>query len=178
MESYSTRANSIFVCFITVLGTMAVINHLTTYLPEFKASPTSTLAVEKVHDLNLNSHFQMDQSTLSFNLQYNFTSEFHWNMNQLFVYVVASYNHTTNVRNEVILWDDIIRNKEDAFLETTQFMVEYPLRDQYKELKGRDVRLHLRYRTMPITGIIYEKEVTVADFNLPNEYFREKKLRK
>lgn len=34
-------------------------------------------------------------------MSHNLSTEFHWNMNQLFLYVVATYNDTTsNMRNE------------------------------------------------------------------------------
>merc|ERR1719188_1467715 len=115
----------------------------------------------------------MDQSTLSFNMEYDLTSEFHWNMNQLFVYLVASYNDTTNKRNEVAIWDRIVTDEEEALFSAKEMMVEYPLRDQFKELRGRDVRLHLRYRTMPIVGQMHTKELVAADFNLPQDYFRD-----
>merc|ERR1712048_1438265 len=121
----------------------------------------------------MGTYLNMDQATLSFNLSHDLTSEFNWHMNQLFVYMVASYNDTSNKRNEVTLWDRVVTNVEEATLSADKLMVEYPMRDQYKELKGRDIRLHLRYRTMPITGIMYEKEVAVVDFKAGDDYFRD-----
>merc|ERR1712048_1432927 len=121
----------------------------------------------------MGTYLNMDQATLSFNLTHDLTTEFNWNMNQLFVYMVASYNDTSNKRNEVTLWDRVVTNVEEATLSADKLMVEYPMRDQYKELKGRDIRLHLRYRTMPITGIMYEKEVAVGDFKAGEDYFRD-----
>uniref|UniRef100_A0A7S0A8Z6 Signal peptidase complex subunit 3 n=1 Tax=Pyrodinium bahamense TaxID=73915 RepID=A0A7S0A8Z6_9DINO len=173
MDSHSARANTIFCTFVTVLGTTAVLNHATAYLPEFAATPTGSVGLNKVHDLTVNTFLNMDQCTLSFNVSHNLTSEFNWNMNQLFVYLVATYNDTTNRRNEVTLWDRIATSREEALLSAKQLMIEYPMRDQYKELRGRDVRLHVRYRTMPITGIMYEKEVGSAKFRQNSEYFRD-----
>ena len=51
-------------------------------------------------DLTFNNNLNMDQGMLSFNLEHDLSSEFNWNMNQLFVYMVASYNNTSNKRNE------------------------------------------------------------------------------
>merc|ERR1719223_1930202 len=93
-------------------------------------------------------------------------------MNQLFVYLVASYNTSTNVRNEVTLWDLIVSNIDEAELAAKALSVEYPLRDQKRELRGRNIRLHLRYRTMPIVGVMYTKEISTGDFMAPEEYFR------
>merc|ERR1719424_1983986 len=152
---------------------MAALNHMTSYLPAFQAHVTSSVSVNKVHDLTINTNLDMDQSTLSFDLNHNFTSEFHWNMNQLFVYLVASYNTTSNVRNEVTIWDRIITNAEEAQMVARKLAVEYPLRDMKRELRGRKIQLHVRYRTMPITGIMYTKEISTSTFQAPDEYFRD-----
>jgi len=128
--------------------------------------------MNKVHDLTVNTYLDMDQSTLAFDLNHDFSSEFHWNMNQLFVYLVASYETSSNWRNEVTLWDRIVQNEEEALLSAKQLMVEYPLRDQHKELRGKDVTLHVRYRTMPIIGLMYTKELATAHFKAPDDYFR------
>eukprot|EP00913_Durusdinium_trenchii_P019428 g18266.t1 len=167
MDTYSARANTIFCTFCTVLGTTAVLNHLTTFLPmdRFNVQTSGTVQLNKVHDLIPNSHLNSDQSVLSFHLSHNLSTEFHWNMNQLFLYVVATYNDTeANKRNEVTIYDKIIRSPEAALYKQKNLMIEYPLRDQVRELRGEKVRLHVRYRTMPIVGLMHEKEVATVDF--------------
>eukprot|EP00929_Paragymnodinium_shiwhaense_P016878 TRINITY_DN125569_c0_g1_i1.p1 TRINITY_DN125569_c0_g1~~TRINITY_DN125569_c0_g1_i1.p1 ORF type:complete len:196 (+),score=43.48 TRINITY_DN125569_c0_g1_i1:115-702(+) len=173
MDSYSSRGNTIFCTFVTVLGTCAALNHLTTWLPQFQTTQTGSIKLDKVWDLTPNNHYKADQCTLSFDMDMNLDSEFHWNMHQLFVYVVASYNETSNKRNEVTLWDDIA-TKENVgmFKKMNAQMVEYLLRDQYHDLRGKDVRLHIRYRTMPIVGLMYLKEIAVFDFKVPDDYVR------
>jgi len=176
MDSYSTRGNSIFCTFVTVLGTCAVMNHLTTWLPmeRFETKPEASIALNKVYQLTYNTHYEQEESVFSFDLKYDLSTEFHWNMNQIFLYVVCTYNDTrSNQRNEVTVWDKIITKKEDATFNHKNVAVEYPLRDQKKDLKSTKIRLHLRYRTMPITGVMYEKEVARGDFQLPAEYFRD-----
>mmetsp|Transcript_92249 Transcript_92249/g.261151 ORF Transcript_92249/g.261151 Transcript_92249/m.261151 type:complete len:190 (-) Transcript_92249:106-675(-) len=173
MDSYSARANTIFCTFVTVLGTMATLNHLTTFLPQFTPSPTGEVALNKVHDLTYNTYLNMDQCALSFDIKHDLSSEFNWNMNQLFVYIVATYNSTSNSRNEVTLWDRIAADETEALLSMKQLSVEYLLRDQYNELRGRNIRLHIRYRTMPITGIMWTKELATVDFVASNKYFHD-----
>jgi len=160
------------------MGTMAGLNHMTSYMPSFQPTPTGSVALHKVNDLTVNTYLNMDQSTLSFDLNHNLTSEFHWNMNQLFVYLVASYNSTSNVRNEVTIWDRIVSNADEAMLAARQLMVEYPMRDQHRDLRGRTIRLHIRYRTMPITGIMYTKEIATSDFKAADDYFRDSTSKK
>mmetsp|Transcript_12438 Transcript_12438/g.34257 ORF Transcript_12438/g.34257 Transcript_12438/m.34257 type:complete len:181 (-) Transcript_12438:83-625(-) len=172
MESYSSRANTLFCTFLTVLGTAAFAGHFTTYLPMFEPHIEARIELDEVVDLTVNKVLNMDQCMLKFNLRHNLTEEFNWNMNQLFLYVVATYNDTANVRNEVTIWDNIIVSEDQGFYDKKGLMVEYPLRDQYKELRGRDIRLEVRYRTMPITGVMYEKRVAHGDFTNIPEYSR------
>ncbi|CAK0911711.1 unnamed protein product [Prorocentrum cordatum] len=146
---------------------------MTSYLPEFATSSTGDIALNKVHDLTINTYLKMDQCMLSFDISHNLTSEFNWNMNQLFVYVVASYNSSSNKRNEVTIWDRIVTNSREAYLVAQSLKVEYPLRDQYQELRGKNVLLEVRYRTMPITGIMYTKQVGSHVFPVNTEYFRD-----
>eukprot|EP00439_Symbiodinium_sp_Y106_P028827 s2481_g3.t1 len=140
-----------------------------------------------IHDLIPNSHHACDQSVLSFNISHQLASEFHWNMNQLFVYLVATYNDTaSNMRNEasscnpraaktesrcVCSEDRIVRSTDAASFKQRSVMIEYPLKDQHKELRSHKVRLHLRYRTMPIVGLMHEKEVAIDNFQDHATYF-------
>jgi len=173
MDTYSARGNTIFCTFVTVMGAFAGLNHASSYLPAFAPVTSGSVAVNKVHDLTLNTYLNMDQSIFSFDLNHDLSKEFHWNQGQLFVYLVASYNSTSNVRNEVTLWDRIVSNEEEAMLTARQLMVEYPMRDQHKELRGRQIRLHVRYRTMPIVGVMYTKELVTSEFKSADEYFRD-----
>ena len=59
-----------------------------------------------------NKHLKQDQAKLELSIAVDLTDEFHWNTNQLFVYVTASYVGKRNVRNDVQLWDDIITSTE------------------------------------------------------------------
>lgn len=44
------------------------------------------------------------------------TPLFNWNTKQLFLYLQAEYNDAKGTKNEVVIWDRIVRNKEDANL--------------------------------------------------------------
>ena len=41
---------------------------------------------------------------------------FNWNTKQLFLYVQAEYTNTQGTKNEVVIWDTIVRSKEEARL--------------------------------------------------------------
>lgn len=143
-------------------------------MDQFDVRTSGNVQLNMVHDLIPNSHLNSDQSFLSFHLNHNLSQEFHWNMNQLFLYLVVTYNDTaSNMRNEVTIYDKIIRSPEAARFKQRNLMNEYPLRDQFRELRDQKVRLHVRYRTMPIVGLMHEKEVAAVDFQMPDQYFRD-----
>lgn len=99
---------------------------------------------------------------------------FHWNVKQLFVYVVASYETESKKFNQVVIWDKILEaidpNKE---IKQENVFVKYALVDQGDELRGKDVKLQLMWDHMPITGFLYMGEQpaeTMTQFTLPSEY--------
>jgi|EP00970_Alexandrium_tamarense_P019792 signal peptidase complex subunit 3 len=101
---------------------------------------------------------------------------FHWNIKQIFVYVVATYKTDTNPKNQVVLWDRIIEASSPAsskILKEDNVFVKYGLIDQGNELRGKEVELSLMWDHMPLTGTLYmgqQAEGTASKFTLPAEY--------
>lgn len=100
---------------------------------------------------------------------------FHWNIKQLFVYVVASYESKKNTNNQIVVWDKIIESihPEDMMIDEENVFVKYALVDQGDELRGKDVKLQLMWDHMPITGLLYMGEQPpeeASTFTLPTEY--------
>jgi signal peptidase complex subunit 3 len=100
---------------------------------------------------------------------------FHWNIKQLFVYVVATYATPTNPKNQIVLWDRIIENIDTngKIINESNVFVKYGLVDQGAELRGKEVELSLMWDHMPLTGMLYmdgQKEGTASTFVLPENY--------
>ena len=108
---------------------------------------------------------------------------FHWNIKQLFVYIVATYSTSTNPRNTIVLWDRIIEGiDERKIINETDTLIKYGLVDQGAELRGVDVELSLVWDHMPLTGALYtsaaankeeeeeESSSRRSKFTLPMEY--------
>jgi len=124
---------------------------------------------------SLKSHGGVDRALLSFDLKVDMAPAFHWNIKQLFVYVVASYQSDKNVNNQIVIWDKIIEavKPEDMKIDLENIFVKYALVDQGDELRGKDVKLQLMWDHMPITGLLYTGEQPLAEassFTLPTEY--------
>ena len=113
---------------------------------------------------------------LSFDLHVDLNPAFHWNIKQLFVYVVAEYKTDKNPRNQIVLWDKIVEAtspKETKVIKQDNIFVKYALIDQGKDLRGQDVKLRLMWDHMPLTGTLYmgaQDESTMSSFTLPFEY--------
>jgi signal peptidase complex subunit 3 len=121
---------------------------------------------------SLKSHGGVDRALLSFDIQVDFTPAFHWNVKQLFVYVVAQYE-TKDRMNQVVLWDKIIESTDPKYINESNVFVKYALVDQGNGLRGKEVKLQLQWDHMPITGFIYmdsQPIETASIFYLPDSY--------
>lgn len=122
---------------------------------------------------SLKSHGGVDRCLLSFDITADLTPAFHWNIKQLFVYVVASYSTPTCPNNQIVLWDKIIESEDVKIIDEQNVFVKYALVDQADQLRGKDVQLKLMWDHMPITGLLYMGEQdpsTTSNFTLPTEY--------
>ena len=122
---------------------------------------------------SLKAHGGVDRALLSFDLDVDLAPAFHWNIKQLFVYVVAIYE-TSGRTNQVVLWDKIVEAHDPKVLQERNTFIKYPLVDKRGgKLKGKDVTLQLQWDHMPITGLLYlDKQPleTCSHFQLPTEY--------
>ena len=65
---------------------------------------------------SLRNHRGIDQAVMSFDLNADLRPAFHWNLKQLFVYVVAEYETSANPLNQVIIWDRIVKSQKGKYL--------------------------------------------------------------
>ena len=125
---------------------------------------------------SLKSHGGVDRALLSFDLDVDLNPAFHWNIKQLFVYVVASYKTDKNPKNKIVLWDKIVEATdppESKVIKQDNIYVKYGLVDQSDDLRGRDVELQLMWDHMPLTGTLFmgeQSKSTTTTFTLPYEY--------
>lgn len=172
MDSNWNRFYKLSMTLVTVLFVTSALSHLTSFF--HKTSSTGTVALSSVRDITENKSLKADQANILFEFGADFSSEFDWNLNQIFVFVVAEYQTEHKQRNEVTIWDTIIKDKSEAKLDKKVYVNEYPLRDQYrKTLLGTEVKLKVYYHRMPIMGFILRYLLTESEpFVLPSEYFR------
>jgi signal peptidase complex subunit 3 len=123
---------------------------------------------------SLKSHGGVDRALLSFDINVDMRPAFHWNIKQLFVYVVASYETESKKVNQIVVWDKILEAVDpNKVIEMENVFVKYALVDQGDELRGKEVTLQLMWDHMPITGLLYMGQQpidTASTFSLPAEY--------
>lgn len=170
MYSIWTRANAVFFSSLMTLAIMCALTTLTTLLHE--ASPViRVLKMTELHSLR-NYRDKADRATLSFDLDADLSSEFNWNVKQLFVYVMADFKSASNSRNQVVIWDKIVQTKEiAALLQFENEGIKYFLADQFDELRGANVTLSLNWDIMPVCGRLFvHSSDTKTTFTLPDTY--------
>ncbi|OWZ10535.1 Signal peptidase complex subunit 3 [Phytophthora megakarya] len=170
MYSIWTRANAVFFTSLMALAIMCTLTAISTFVHE----PTPVvrrLELTKLHSLR-NYRDKADRATLSFDLDADLSSVFNWNVKQLFVYVMAEFETTSNARNHVVVWDKIVQTKEAASqLQFEDEGVKYFLADQHDELRGANVTLTLEWDIMPVCGRLFvHSSDTKANFELPDKY--------
>jgi signal peptidase complex subunit 3 len=123
---------------------------------------------------SLKSHGGVDRALLSFDINADMRPAFHWNIKQLFIYVVASYETESKQLNQIVVWDKILEAVDPIkVIDMSNVFVKYALVDQGDELRGKEVTLQLMWDHMPITGLLYmgeQAKETTSTFTLPTEY--------
>eukprot|EP00980_Cylindrotheca_fusiformis_P012680 scaffold3103_cov136-Cylindrotheca_fusiformis.AAC.18 len=123
---------------------------------------------------SLKSHGGVDRALFSFDLDVDFQPAFHWNIKQLFTYVVASYETKDKKINQVVVHDKIIEATDpNKVLKYENAFVKYALVDQGDDLRGKEITLHVMWDHMPITGLLYMDGQPMSEattFTLPSEY--------
>ncbi|KAH9829121.1 signal peptidase 22 kDa subunit [Rhodofomes roseus] len=100
------------------------------------------------------SRQQQEFAFVNFNLTADLSPLFHWNTKQLFLYVSAEYTDQQGTANEVVIWDRIVRRKEDANISST-FKNKYHLKDMSTTFRNAPpAHYTLKYNLMPYVGLL------------------------
>lgn len=155
MQNVMVRLNAVIFFALTVLLVLAVLGWFSSYMH---------VGDPKVKMIRLDEVYKMynfsgqDKAFLKFHLSADLRPAFHWNIKQLYVFVVAEWETDTHHLNQVIIWDRIIESKEDAVIKLKQEKLKYFLLAQGPDLRARDVTLKLMWDHMPLTGSLYMAE--------------------
>ncbi|KAG0374688.1 hypothetical protein BGX24_010085 [Mortierella sp. AD032] len=82
------------------------------------------------------------------------TSLFHWNTKQLFVYAVAEYSTPTHPKNQIVLWDTIIKRKSNAMIRKKGVNNKYSLIDVNKKWTNVQANVSIHWNIVPYVGFM------------------------
>jgi len=127
------------------------------------------------HDIGI------EEAILSFDLHADLSSCFSWNTKQIFMYIEAEFysggagagepRSRGAEHNSIVIWDAIVKTREEAVLDLKRARNEYRLYDRDGiSLKGNALNVTVAWNVMPKVGVLYFDKVTFPNVKLPNEY--------
>ncbi|CAG8437259.1 3430_t:CDS:2 [Ambispora gerdemannii] len=149
MYSLAQRANSVFAFAMTVtFGLLAAIAFVTPFLPSL---PTANVDIKNmqvwIYDYGGSSN------------------EF------AFVYMdidAAEYESKAHDINQIVLWDSVIRSKEDANITLRQLRNKYNFHDISPSFSGLNATYSLHWDIMPHVGTLKNGQVkAITEINFP-----------
>ncbi|XP_039263142.1 signal peptidase complex subunit 3-like [Styela clava] len=157
MNSFLSRANSVFAFSLSVTAALTFACFLTTNFLDYGEKveiKVSDAIVRNIEDFN--AHRQKnDLGSLSFDLKADLTPVFNWNLKQLFLYLLAEYETKNNKVNQVVLWDKIIMRGQNAKIDLKNMHTLYYFFDDGHGLKGnQNVTITLRWNLVPNAGYL------------------------
>jgi len=134
------------------------------------AHPTVELKLNRVDKLKKQYNSEADQAVVLFDLNADLTSIFNWNTKQLFVYVTAKYQTQQFQTNEVVIWDKLILDKQQAKFNLVAEVNKYLLADRSHGLRGNEVNLTFSWDITPISGMLQIASLGSSRTTFPAEY--------
>ncbi|KAF8549759.1 signal peptidase 22 kDa subunit [Imleria badia] len=138
----------------------------------FTATPTANIDVASLKVYNAKAkRYPFKQEEIGF-VKFNITADlrplFNWNTKQLFVYLEAEYTSAQGVNNSVVLWDRIVRRKEDANIVQSS-RNKYKFRELSQSFKNvSPAEFSLKYNVMPYVGLLtYGEAARTTGFEMP-----------
>ncbi|KAH9895177.1 signal peptidase subunit [Cubamyces lactineus] len=156
MHTVYSRINNVSAMLSTCIMVLLAAVSLSTFV--FTADPKGDLSVSSIQVFPGNArryaNKNQDFAFVNFNLTADLTPLFNWNTKQLFLYVSAEYENKRGVKNEVVIWDRIVRRKEDAQLSVAG-RNKYAFRELSASFKNAGpAHYTLKYNVMPYVGAL------------------------
>ncbi|SOV13950.1 signal peptidase complex subunit 3, putative [Plasmodium sp. gorilla clade G2] len=171
MDSFLNRLNVLFYSMALCFLILCAFNYGTSFYLFDQEEIKTNIEVRSIKRLVYNRYINADEAVLSLDVSYDMRKAFNWNLKQLFVYVLVTYETPKKIKNEVIIQDYIIKNKNQAKRNYKNFITKYSLKDYYNGLRNNLIYLQICYKYMPIVGFSRSFEGAKISYQLPPEYF-------
>jgi len=165
MHSIYQRINGISAllssCLIALLAAIALSGLA---IQIYRGEPTGALQVKPLRVMKGRSENfggkKQEFAFYQFDYEGDLTSLFDWNTKQLFLYLSAEYVNEQGAKNDVVLWDRIVRRKKDAKIRIKGAKNKYRFRELSRSFEGSTpVNFTLKYNLMPYVGVLTFGEI-------------------
>mmetsp|Transcript_29151 Transcript_29151/g.32375 ORF Transcript_29151/g.32375 Transcript_29151/m.32375 type:complete len:181 (-) Transcript_29151:82-624(-) len=169
MHNFSNRINAV-VTYASMIIFILIGFNMITGLNSLE-EPTVDLKLNSVDRLIQNRRTGDDVAFVTFDLNADLRPAWTWNTKLFFVYVSVEYVTDNNVVNQRVIWDKLIRTKEDALLNLTNQRYKYNFEDQGNGLIGnKNVTLTLNWNYLPLSGILFRENRGQHKMAFPDAY--------
>ncbi|KIM33770.1 hypothetical protein M408DRAFT_325375 [Serendipita vermifera MAFF 305830] len=175
MHSSLQRLNNLSTFVTTCLLALLAAISLSSYL--LATSPSGALDVSPVQ-ISMRqttpwSQKKEESAFFEFSFDADLRSLFHWNTKQVFLYLTAEYTNRHGLNNEVVIWDRIVRRKQDARVRIENGQNKYYFKEHSGSFRNvSDAQFVLKYNVMPYVGpLMYgEGGRTQSSVRFPSRY--------
>ncbi|KAI9243702.1 signal peptidase 22kDa subunit [Sporodiniella umbellata] len=177
MYNLQQRANAFSSFSVTVISTVLSLVAFISYIQGYNPIQSSVyLDANKVKVVarrfgpeNFDYRTKTEFVRFNFDLEADFQSFFHWNTKQIFVALVAEYSTQDHKRNQVVVWDKIIKDKSSAHLKVKNLSNKYAMVDISRRWNFEHANLSLAYDVTPHVGWLQSgKTFTQTTLTLPS----------
>ncbi|PWN47615.1 signal peptidase 22 kDa subunit [Violaceomyces palustris] len=147
-NAVTALATSVILCLLAMVGFTSFPIH----------KPNANVLVNDIKVISGRAQWHMDRRTQDFletrfDVDVDLSSLFNWNTKQVFVYLSAEYDSKDHELNQAVIWDRIVRRKEDAHVVIKDQTHKYGLRSVNKSFDDvNNVTLTLKWNVMPKVG--------------------------
>ncbi|KIS70186.1 signal peptidase complex subunit SPC3 [Mycosarcoma maydis] len=170
MHSTLSRLNAVSALATTIILVLVVLIDVTR---SNSHKPTGQVVINQLELVRGKAAWHMDRSIqdfvqVDFNIDADFAPLFDWNTKQVFVSLSASYDSAKHV-SEVVIWDRILRSKQDAHVALNTAKNKYGFREVSRSFKDiTNTTFTLKYNIMPKVGLLhYADEFTSQSIPIP-----------
>ncbi|GAC71579.1 branched chain aminotransferase BCAT1 [Moesziomyces antarcticus T-34] len=171
MHSTLSRLNAVSALATTIVLVLVVLIDLASHS---RHTPSGKLHINQLEVVRAKAAWHMDRNIqdfvqTSFTIDADFSPLFDWNTKQIFVSIAANYTSSKHSSNEVVIWDRILRSKNDAHIALNSATNKYGLREVGRSFAAiENATFTLKYNVMPKVGrLIYGNEYVSAQIPIP-----------
>eukprot|EP00668_Euglena_longa_P045647 GGOE01061323.1.p2 GENE.GGOE01061323.1~~GGOE01061323.1.p2 ORF type:complete len:204 (+),score=79.08 GGOE01061323.1:46-612(+) len=175
MYSAMQRLNTLSTISISNLAFFTALLALSTlYFAHFvDCTPVVDVRLHAVHRfgrLGIQRYYGNEEAHVTLDLDADLRPLLHWNVKQLFVFIVARWQTKAHKNSEVVLWDFIVESEDQAQIRFQDLTSKYPLVDKGRNLRDANVTVEFHWNVMSYSGLLLFSQKRSQSVTFPSKY--------